>query len=189
MSKCTTSIQMLRKHYWTTVFVATILPAILAGFFEYPMSGGTSGWVPLWAGLASGILTAAVLFFIQAPEPGKPGESGNDRIFINKPHHELTKQIKGLTSVAAKPVIERYKGAWINARGEIHDVDDRGDTVAVYLFEEEEPGIVLHFKKNKWFHKLKMLDRGESINVTGQIDSISERMIWLENCELVDSEI
>ena len=189
------SIQMLRKHYWATVFVATILPAILTGIFEHLMSGGTSGWVPLWAGLISGVLTAAVLLFIQVPdvkmpESGKPDESGNERIFINKPPLELTKQVEGLTSIGSKYIVERYKGAWMEARGEIEEVFDRVDTVRVYTSRTEiGPWFTLVFDKNKWFDKLKMLDQGESMSVIGQIYHITEHAITLENCEIVDSDI
>ncbi len=48
------------------------------------------------------------------------------------------------------------------------------------------PGISLSFDKKEWVEKLKALDRGDKINVIGRIHNISEDILWLEKCEIVD---
>ena len=184
---------MLRRWYWVSVLAATILPGISSAGVEYLISGGVSGWIPIWSSLIGGGFAAVVLLFIKVPEvqvgeSSKPDEPSNKRIFINKPPHELTTQAKGLTSVGSKHVVERYKGAWIKVQGKIEDVYERGDTLALYTSKNEiGPLFTLNFNKNKWIDKLKILDQGDSITVIGQISDISEYRITLENCEIVDS--
>ena len=136
---------MLRKKYWTTVSVYSGLQALLAGVLEYIFSGGLSGLVPLVAGLGGVIIAVVVLSFFQVPEPGK---SGNDRIFIDKSPLELTKQVEGITAVASKYIVERYKGAWMKAQGKIENIFDWGGTLRVFTSRTEiKPWFTLIFKK------------------------------------------
>ena len=51
------------------------------------------------------------------------------------------------------------------------------------------PGFSLSFDKKEWIHKLKVLDRGDSINAICLITNISDDMIWLEKCEIDDGPI
>ena len=172
-------LRLLRKRYCITVLVATTLPAGFAGIFEFVMSRGTSGLVPLWAGLLSGVLTAVVLLLIQPQE-----ETKIERALVQRSVHELVQQISGLTSVAAKPVIARYVGSWIGAGGPVFDVGEHGDTITVYVSGVDGPGFILHFERKTWSDKLRLFDKGDVISAVGQISSISELGVILNNCEL-----
>ena len=175
---------LLRRRYWATVLVATLLPAALVGFFEYVMSGGTSGWVPLWAGLASGIITVIVLLLIQSFE-SKPV----DRAFTPRSENELVDQVRGLTEMAAKPIVDRHIGSWMTVRNlPVYDVTtESGDVVLVENMPSyTRPGFFLSFDKKEWIDKLKILNRGDTINMIGRISDISDDIIWLEQCEIVD---
>ena len=177
-------VKLLRRRYWTTVVVATVLPAVLAGIFENLMSGGTSGWVPFWAGLTSGVLTAVVLLIIQKPE-----QANHDRIVINKSVQELINLRKEHTDFVSKPIIKRYIGTWMREQGRIRDVIEHENSMQVIIGDSiSEPMLVLHFEKNMWLDKLKILDLAESISVLGQISSITRHWVELRNCEIVDSD-
>jgi hypothetical protein len=176
--------RQLRKRHWRMVLVATLLPAALAGVFEYFMSGGTSGWVPLWAGVVSGVLTVSVLMLIQARE-----RTVGERAFSKRTPHELAEQIRGLTEMAAKPIVERHRGAWLQVHTRIDDMAVQGSRLVVEnLVSYTQPGLVMSFQKRTWSDKLKILDRGDRIDVIGRISDMYDDVIWLEDCELVEND-
>lgn len=176
--------RQLRKRYWPTVIVATLLPAALAGVFEYFMSGGTSGWVPLWAGVVSGVLTACVLLLIQTEE-----RTVAERAFSKRTPNELTNQIHGLTEMAAKPVVDRHRGSWLQVRTRVDNMAEQGSKLVIEnLASYTQPGLVLSFHKRAWSDKLKILDRGDRIDAMGRIADIHDDVIWLEDCELVEND-
>ena len=176
---------LLRRLYWATVLVATLLPAVLAGIFEYFMSGGTSGWVPLWAGVASGILTTCVLLLILALE-SKP----TDRVFTNRSANELVEQINGLTDMAAKPIVDRHIGTWMRVRNvPVFDIVESDGIVLVDdVPSYSRPGFSMSFNKKEWIDKLSILDREDQISAIGRISDIAGDMIWLEQCEIEDDD-
>ena len=178
-------LRFLRRRYWATVSVATLFPGVFAGIFEYFMSGGTSGLVPLWAGVASGILTACVLLLIQAPE-SKP----TDRVFTQRTANELVEQLNGLTDIAAKPIVDRHAGTWLRVRDlPVYDIVESGDVILVDdVPSYSRPGFSLSFDRNEWGDRLKILDRGDQISAIGLISDISGDIIWLEKCEIEDDD-
>ena len=170
----------LRKRDWIAVVVATILPAALAGIFEFLMSGGTSGWIPLWAGLLSGVLTAGVLLLIQAQR-----EVTEERVFVQRSANELVQQVSNRSSVAARAVINRYAKSWMRAGGPVYDVVEHHNTVWVYVSGYDAgPGFVLEFKKEASFDQLTVLDPGDKIRALGRIAHISALWIKLVDCEI-----
>lgn len=186
------------QHYWASVFAATILPAALAGFFEYIMSGGSSGLIPLWAGLVSGVLTAGVLLMLQRVSiPDRPFDvpikPANERVFTNRSPAELVERIDGLTAVSSKPIIERYLGLWLRAGGKIFEVEERNQDIVAYLTNagvagNASPEFVLYFNKEPWGQKLRALDKGDELFAVGKIARISTYGISLEDCEVVDGQ-
>ena len=174
-------IQWCRKRYWVTIFAGTVLPAASTGAFEYVMSRGISGWVPLWAGLASGVLTAGVLLLIQNYAPT------DERVFSKRTPYELVEQIRGLTDVASKPILGRHAGIWLHASGPVFNIIERTKHFEVHVSSADiGPGFILYFDKARWRDKLLILDRDDSIFAVGRISSISEMFISLKECEVVD---
>ena len=169
----------LRTRQWLTVVVSTILPAALTGIFEFFMSGGTSGWIPLWAGLLSGVLAGGLLL-VQARR-----EVTEERVFVQRSPNELVQQVSNRSSVAARSVINRYAKAWMRAGGPVYDVVEHQDTVLVYVSGYDAgPGFVLEFKKGASFDQLKVLDPGDKIRALGRISHVSALWIKLVDCEI-----
>ena len=102
----------VQKRRWITVVVATILQAALAGVFEFLMSGGTSGWIPLWAGLLGGVLTAGVLLLIPSQK-----EVAEERVFVQRSANELVQQVSNRTSVAARFAMNPIRKSVDEGRG------------------------------------------------------------------------
>ena len=172
-------LQMTRAQHWLAYSGATILPGTLAAILEYILSGGTSGWIPIVAAAAGGILAWVILPHI-LPSP-------TSRIFVKKTGSELVEKIKDMTDVAAEPIVDSYIGLWMDVNGRINNVARGIGTVTVYIDGGDVgPGFVLSFGKRLWFDKLKILDKGEKISAVGQIEGVSELFISLEKCELSD---
>ena len=170
----------VQKRRWITVVVATILQAALAGVFEFLMSGGTSGWIPLWAGLLGGVVTAGVLLLIPSQK-----EVAEERVFVQRSANELVQQVSNRTSVAARFAMNRYARAWMRAGGPVYDVVEHQDTVLVYVSGYDTgPGFVLEFKKGASLEQLKVLDPGDTIRAIGRISQISALWIRLVDCEI-----
>lgn len=72
---------------WAIVAVATIMPGGGAAIVEYILTGGSSGWIPVIAGVASGILTLFVLLLLQRRQPTDDSDElhRNAEPFVEQP--------------------------------------------------------------------------------------------------------
>ena len=137
----------------------------------------------MWAGLASGVLTAAVLVFLQL-QGSKPA----DRVFLQRTANELVEQVRGLTDMAAKPIIRRHVGTWLPVQVRVDNVSERfGKVIVTDAVSYTQPGVILSFNKKNWINKLRILDQGDTLLAIGRISDVSDDIICLENCEVVDS--
>lgn len=190
-------------RYWLMVVTAMILPGVFAGIFEYMMTEGSSGWIPLVAALTGGLAAMLILWLIEQRKPEKPqgpnktaGASEPDelkveeRIFTQRTPDELVASIRGLTEVAAGHVSERYLGQWLKVEGYVKDVYmlSSNKVIVVYI-SDAEPGVFLHFDAKRWEKHVAALDVEDKISAIGKIQTIGRQgIVALEQCEIEGPE-
>ena len=60
---------MMGWHNWLRVIVVTILSCGGSAAIEYALTGGSSGWIPVIAGVVSGIVTLFVVLLMERRQP------------------------------------------------------------------------------------------------------------------------
>lgn len=191
----------LKDKYWTVIAIATVLPGVASAAFEYMMTGGLPGWIPLVAAALGGGLTALILMYIKTPEPApeprslpdppsevQPLPEGSSRIFCPRTPAELIDKIEGCTEIQAEYIIKPYLDQWMEIEGNIKDVSKTSYTnqITVFIFDNEL-SLFLYFDANTWGVQVGSFDVGDRISVIGKIASIQrDGIISLGECELVN---
>ena len=123
-------------------------------------------------------------------------KSEDERIFVNTPPFDLQKKVRGMTGYQADKVKEPYLGKWLKILGQVSNVEntayapsDNSERDIVVWCDcpsgnaNDNVSIVMYFNADRWESHLSHIERGEQINVLGEIANISERLITLRNCE------
>lgn len=103
-------IRYSKRHYWQTVAGSVILPGALAGVAEYALTQGVSGLIPILAAVIGGVLTMALLNFIQPAQENEEVANTESRETSRRSATPLSVNsesttIGGTSEVPIRPVI------------------------------------------------------------------------------------
>ena len=183
----------MRIHYGSGI--GGLAGAGIAGIVEYFMTGGNSGLVPL----GSGIIGAIIGWLVVLGVSSYTGTLGNQeqRRFVDKTPSEIVETLqlpRSVTSIQSDHMSGLFIGSWLKAEGRVEDVSEGFNFLWVHKVSVEiEMGdgtnINLDFEKRRWGPQLKVLSRGDQIAFVGQIESVSQYSLYLEDCELIAPSI
>ena len=160
-----------------------IVAALVSGLVEYVLTGGASTWIPLIAGLV-GAVAGLIVGIRVLPRQ-------EEQFYTPRTVTELTKAVRGKTSVEADTLNELHVGSRIRVSGEISDVSSTlffsGYTVDLKLDDGEGASVNAEFSKN-WFPMLRTLRVGDQVNIDGKITDISEWSIWIDDCRIAPDD-
>ena len=166
--------------------IGGIAGASAGGLAEYVMTGGSSTWIPLLAGLVGAVvgLTVSVILMPRKEEP----------FYTPRTVSELTKAVSGKTSVEADITSEPHVGSRIKVSGVVTDIASTflfpGYTVDLRLVGgEEDEGLSVDAEfSRKWSAKLRTLRIGDRMDVDGRISSISQWSVSIDDCRILNLE-
>jgi tRNA_anti-like len=105
---------------------------------------------------------------------------------------ELTDLYRQHMTFQADKLAHDYLGKWMVISGVIDDISQcRKDGYYKVQFKNSieaftKEGVVFMYFSNKWFDRLSVLKRGKKISVLGQIKSIEQIYISLDDCEIME---
>ena len=150
----------MRWRNWGIVATAIIAPGGFAALIEYALTNGSSGWIPVLASVAGGIIALIILKRLQDGQPAElreqlmvpaeqPHPPDERKIFSPRTPEELVAAVSGLTEIAAAAVSNRHIGHWLQVDGTISDISERSNTISVYLARgDDKASVVLSFNKD-----------------------------------------
>ena len=122
-----------------------------------------------------------------ATQAGLLNASHPDRVYSRRTPAELVDEVQGKTSLVQSEVSRRHVGQWLTVSGKVFNVTAGYLDLMITLQRTgEEPIILLRFDPDLWKPHLSTLDMGDSVIAIGNIDTITDSMLVLANCELVD---
>ena len=170
----------------------SVAAALIAGAAEYVMTGGTSGWVPLGAGVAGAVggwlVTIAVVGHGRVPAQGLPSESLAGRTFVRQSPTEIVEDFRtDQTSLEIELLSKRFVGHWLEVDGVVRDVakGPPGVAATVRLEIGSRPDIALLFShRAPDLEAVLLLKKGLKVRARGRISSVVRTTITLKECEL-----
>ena len=169
----------LMRYLWSSVATAFVC-ALTGGVAEYVMTGGTSTWVPLVAGLigAVPVLIVGIFGLRRRKEP----------LYTSRTASELTEAVEGKTSVEADIISQPHMGFRLKVNGIIIDIDSRlffpGYTVDLQPGENKDISIYAEFGR-RWSPRLRTLRVGDYLGIDGKIWSINRWSVSVDDCRII----
>ncbi len=130
----------VRERPWVSTLLGASFAAVVGGLFEYFMTEGEAGWIPLGAGLvgAPGVLIAVMAVWIalmgkpepQTPEPSESpvataepvNREPEKRIYTQRTAAEIFAAIENMTGVEIDRFAEPHIGKWIRVQSVVRDI-------------------------------------------------------------------
>lgn len=100
----------------------------------------------------------------------------------------LTGLYTGHTDIQGARLVQPYLGKWLKVTGEVANVSPwRRGYASVDL--EGRLDLGLYFTDKDYVDdRLAVLRIGEPVSIVGEIEKITRTSVWLDNCELVESD-
>lgn len=197
----------MKQNRLIHIAVSGVGVALVAGFAEYILTQGTSGWIPLSSGLLGatlGPLIVRVVAGIRAirrssdhgeadTRDGRHDErKSNDarlqgRIHCPRTLDELVASVNGRTSIEREGILAKYAGTWLAFSGQVKDVGKhRTEVYALVSSDEQESLTVCSYFDLKWTQHLVVLSVGDHISGVGRIQGIDFDGVILKDCDLAE---
>ena len=147
------------------------------------MTGGVSGWTPLWAGMIGAVVGWLLLLGVGTHY--NVLKSGADVPTTSKTPSEIVRTMQSQTSMEAERLSQRHLGLALTVEGRVSDIERRSAfDIVVHVVTTDETSAFLHFALR---HEpaLRALDKLDWIRARGQIAAVSPNWISLERCELL----
>ena len=195
----------VRERPWVSTLLGASLVAVVGGLFEYFMTGGEAGWIPLGAGVVGAFVMAVWIALVGKSEPQTPepvqmrivGSGGvavalresepSQRVFSPRSPSELVALRKGKTEIVARAAIKPHIGTWLPYQGPVVDVkfhySGEGMVISLEHSSVDAPRIYAWFGPS-WSKSIEILDIGDQVTLVGEISDILSNLIALEKCEL-----
>ena len=113
-------------------------------------------------------------------------EAGRQRIFVKESPEEISAVYSQHTSVTADQTTKKYIGKWMKAARTVFDLQVH-DQQTCDLFLDKDEGflcVIGRFNYHSWFGHLELLNKGDSVTVTGRIAAIDRLHVHLADCQL-----
>ncbi len=184
--------------------VSALALAVVSGVAEYVLSDGTSGWIPLAAGVAGAV--AGWLALLAFPSGGKtraaPVEPAADppaapvdpaaaaraapaAPVVKRTASELMDMFSGgLTSVQAQNLVRPYIGSAIDFCGEVSNVSESSPGRVSVFFWVDEFRLLCAGLDPSCADEGRRLRRGDTVCVSGEIKTIEKLRFFVESCRL-----
>ena len=164
----------MRWRNWGIVATAIIAPGGFAALIEYALTNGSSGWIPVLASVAGGIIASIILKRLQEGQPVGLRNQDERKTFSPRTPKELVAAVSGLTEIAATEVSNRHIGHWLRVDGTISDISEGFGSITVHLARgDDKVSVYLEFNEDDWRDSLVTLNIGDYVSAEGKIRHIS----------------
>lgn len=166
--------------------IGGIAGASAGGLAEYAMTGGSSTWIPLLAGLVGAVVGLAVSATLLSHQ--------KEPFYTPRTVSELTSAVRGITSVEADLISKQHIGSRIKVSGAIADIWSIGFfPIGWYTVilnakesgEDEEYEVRARFSR-RYSSKLRTLRIGDHMKVDGKIIEINSWTIGIGSCRILN---
>ena len=165
--------------------IGGIAGASAGGLAEYVMTGGSSTWIPLLAGLVGAVvgLAVSVTLLSRQEEP----------FYTPRTVSELTNTVRKITSIEADLISRQHIGSRIQVSGEITNISALRVLIVfeywVYIrvgdCAQDEAHLVVASFGRRYSSKLRTLRIGDHISVDGKISEIRSYEIRMGDCRIL----
>lgn len=116
------------------------------------------------------------------------------RDYVRLTPDELTQFFRSdQTTVQSKKIVEPFIGKWMRVEGDLGDVSSYYEDIVIVSFANSGftgqyalvKTLPMLFSGKKWSERLYVLKKGTHLVVRGQIKSVTQLGVSLENCELI----
>ncbi len=188
----------VRERPWVSTLLGASFAAVVGGLFEYFMTEGEAGWIPLGAGLVGAAVMAVWIALMGKPEPQTPEPSESPvataepvnrepekRIYTQRTATEIFAAIENMTGVEIDRFAQPHIGKWIRVQSVVRNITQSDRFFYVMLGKKFDPILSLAFSKARW-SRIETMVQGDRIAAEGQIHEIDEFSLRLDHCELVE---
>lgn len=121
-------------------------------------------------------------------QPGPPGVSIEERVFIPRTAGEIFQAVGPLTDIGVEQYANPLLGKWLRVQSQVRNMAQDPNFFYVMLGRKFDQMPYLRFRKAQWGGHIEVLAQGNRLAAIGKITKIDQMTIYMDECEAVELE-